>query len=148
MENSFEHGYPHFPPHRAWGAARIVGLIIAGVIAAVLFALLFGWLVFLLWNWLMPALFGLKAVTYWQAFGIVLLAKLLFGGVGSNHGNRHGWHHGKPRWMRGREYAGNNDWRIHGSYRDWRHFDEYWKDEGKAAFEAYIGRMQQKKEGQ
>jgi hypothetical protein len=30
-----------------------------------------------LWNWLMPELFGVKAVTFWQALGINLLAGLL-----------------------------------------------------------------------
>jgi len=46
------------------------------------FALAFGWFVMLLWNWLMPAIFGLGAITYWQAFGLVVLAKLIFGAVG------------------------------------------------------------------
>ena len=33
----------------------------------------------LLWNWLMPGLFGLPHVTLLQAFGLLLLAGLLFG---------------------------------------------------------------------
>lgn len=40
-----------------------------------------------LWNWLMPALFGLGTLTFLQAGGIFLLAKLLFGLKG-----HHGWH--------------------------------------------------------
>lgn len=32
----------------------------------------------LLWNWLMPELFGLKVVTFWQALGLNLLAGILF----------------------------------------------------------------------
>jgi hypothetical protein len=32
-----------------------------------------------LWNWLMPEIFALKAITYWQAYGIQLLCSLLFG---------------------------------------------------------------------
>lgn len=40
-----------------------------------------GLIVMLLWNWLMPALFvGAQPVSYWQALGILLLAKILFGG--------------------------------------------------------------------
>jgi hypothetical protein len=41
-----------------------------------------------LWNWLMPALFGLAAISFWQALGLVALSRILFGGF------RHGpWHH-------------------------------------------------------
>ena len=31
-----------------------------------------------LWNWLMPTLFGIAAITYWQAMGLGLLISLLF----------------------------------------------------------------------
>lgn len=43
-------------------------------------AALFGWIIMLLWNWLMPALFGLKTITYWQAWGLLILGRILFGG--------------------------------------------------------------------
>lgn len=33
-----------------------------------------------LWNWLMPALFGWHVITFWQALGILVLSKILFGG--------------------------------------------------------------------
>jgi len=33
-----------------------------------------------LWNTTIPELFNLKPVTYWQAFRLLLLASLLFGG--------------------------------------------------------------------
>jgi hypothetical protein len=32
----------------------------------------------LLWNWLMPPIFGIKAITFWQALGINLLCGFLF----------------------------------------------------------------------
>ena len=42
---------------------------------------LLGWIVMLLWNWLMPAVFtGAQPVDYLQALGILLLSKILFGG--------------------------------------------------------------------
>jgi hypothetical protein len=40
----------------------------------------FGSAVFFLWNWLMPALFGLHAITFWQALGLLGLSWLLFRG--------------------------------------------------------------------
>ncbi len=32
----------------------------------------------LLWNWLMPAIFGIARITFWQAWGINWLAAILF----------------------------------------------------------------------
>ena len=40
----------------------------------------------LLWNWLMPDLFGLKEITYWQGWGLVLLSHLLFKTGHSHYG--------------------------------------------------------------
>ena len=40
-----------------------------------------------LWNWLMPAVFGLHAITWVQALGLLLLCKILFGGF-HRHGGR------------------------------------------------------------
>lgn len=41
---------------------------------------LFGLVIMGLWNALMPAMFGWKPITYWQAWGLLLLSKILFGG--------------------------------------------------------------------
>jgi hypothetical protein len=46
-----------------------------------------GWVVMLLWNWLMPDIFGLKRLTYWQGWGLLVLSHLLFKGFGSGHNN-------------------------------------------------------------
>jgi hypothetical protein len=46
----------------------------------VLFFALFTFLVMSLWNWLMPALFGWHVINFWQALGILVLSKILFGG--------------------------------------------------------------------
>lgn len=63
----------------------------------VAFIALFGWVVMLLWNWLMPELFGLQNINFWQAAGLLLLCKILLGGIGGGHhghGHSHGCHHG------------------------------------------------------
>jgi hypothetical protein len=49
----------------------LIGLI---VLAAILFTLPLQ----LLWNWLMPQLFNLPELTFWQAFGLNMLAGILF----------------------------------------------------------------------
>jgi hypothetical protein len=47
---------------------------------AALFLALFSFVVMRLWNWLTPALFGWHMITFWQALGILILSKILFGG--------------------------------------------------------------------
>ena len=44
-----------------------------------------------LWNWLMPALFTLHRISFWQALGLLVLAKVLFGGFRGRHGPAMGW---------------------------------------------------------
>ena len=50
------------------------------VLFAALFIGVFSFVVMSLWNWLMPTLFGWRLVSYWQAMGILVLSKILFGG--------------------------------------------------------------------
>jgi len=78
----------------------IVGMVAGGAALAALFAFLFGWVVMLLWNWLMPEIFGLPRIGYWQGWGLVLLAHILIkpgypGGHGESggkdKGRRDGW---------------------------------------------------------
>jgi hypothetical protein len=44
--------------------------------------------VMLLWNWLVPALFGWPPVTFWQAIALLALCRILFGGSGIGGGVR------------------------------------------------------------
>lgn len=44
-----------------------------------------GFVVQQLWNWLMPAIFGLRAITFWQGLGLLALCRILFGGF-KGHG--------------------------------------------------------------
>jgi hypothetical protein len=56
----------------------VIGFVILG--GGLLF--LFGYVVMLLWNWLMPDIFGLKTLTYWKAWGLLALSCILFGRIG------------------------------------------------------------------
>lgn len=47
-------------------------------IAGGIIALLVAWPLMLLWNWLLPVIFGVKVITFWQAFGLVFLTNILF----------------------------------------------------------------------
>lgn len=82
-------------------------LILGGVVLAAGLALLFGFFVMLLWNWLMPEIFGLKEITYWQAWGLVLLAHILFkAGKWGDHNNN-----GKDRRCRDSKSENPDDYR-------------------------------------
>jgi hypothetical protein len=65
----------------------------------VLFLALVGFVVMGLWNWLMPALFGWKPIGYWQAWGLLILGRILFGGLHGGGGQSGHWRHRmKERW--------------------------------------------------
>ncbi|MHB8129914.1 MAG: hypothetical protein ACYDEX_13030 [Mobilitalea sp.] len=59
---------------------KVIGFVILGIVVVIGF----GFVVKGLWNWLMPELFGLKVITYWQGLGVLILAKIFFGGIGGN----------------------------------------------------------------
>jgi len=63
------------PEKILWG----IGFVILGIG----FLALCGWVVMLLWNWLMPDIFGLKPLNYWQAWGLLILCSILFKNFGS-----------------------------------------------------------------
>ena len=60
---------------------------------------LFSAIVMGLWNAILPAVIGVKAISLWQALGILILSKILFGGF---HGGWRGGHNGQ-RWMEMKE---------------------------------------------
>lgn len=68
---------------------KFLTLLLALVAAA-------GWVVMSLWNWLMPVIFGLTAINFWQALGLLLLSKILFGGF--KGGSHRGWEDKKMQW--------------------------------------------------
>ena len=49
-------------------------------------AALFTWAVYALWNGVLMDVVGVKAITFWQALGLLVLAKILFGGFPSRSG--------------------------------------------------------------
>jgi hypothetical protein len=68
--------------------------------AIALFAWLFGEIVMHLWNWLVPSLFGWHPITFWQALGLLVLCRILFGGWGGGgRGPKHKRHLAE-RWER------------------------------------------------
>src|SRR5437879_7359960 len=68
------------------------------ILAMLVFIVIGGEIVTLLWNWLLPPLFGWRHITFWQAFGLLALCRILFGG--------HGWHgSGRSNFRRSEEHT-------------------------------------------
>jgi magnesium-transporting ATPase (P-type) len=64
----------HFGSHRRRpGKFGLVFIIITVVMTL---------LVMSLWNALIPELFGLKTISFWSALGLLILCRVLFGGMG------------------------------------------------------------------
>ena len=60
------------------------------------FVVVFTFIVMTLWNAILPAVLGVSAITFWQAMGILVLSKILFGFGGG--GWKHKGEHFKERW--------------------------------------------------
>ena len=57
---------------------KAIGTLIAGLLVVFGIAIILSIPTYLLWNWLMPELFGLKCITLLQALGVNLLTGILF----------------------------------------------------------------------
>ncbi|MBX2827589.1 MAG: hypothetical protein KTR22_05470 [Flavobacteriaceae bacterium] len=125
MTNFFTHKFREKSP------AEIVATIIFGAIFIAGLATLFAYVVMRLWNWLMPELFGLTAVTFWQAVGLIILFKLLLGcsGFGGKGSSKKSKHHDKKK--------------SKTDFSKWKHYDAFWKEEGDAYFKQYVERQAQ-----
>lgn len=116
---------------------RKIGMIIGGVILAVFLAFIFGYFVMLLWNWIMPAIFGLPGIDYWMAFGIIILARLIFGGLGNGHrDSKKDSHHKRYYSSKFAQKFRGRDCKPH----KWSMYEDYWEEEGEQAFKDYVER--------
>lgn len=123
MSNYFKHKF------RGKSPGEIIGMIIFGAIFISGLAILFGYIIMWLWNWLMPMIFGLPTLTFWQAAGVFILSKILLGGC--NFGNDSSKKKSKSK----------NDKACKAEFSKWKYYDDFWKEEGNKAYEAYIERL-------
>jgi hypothetical protein len=72
---------------RVHGLSRVLKILLIVLLAGTVFSFAVMWL----WNWLMPVLFGLHVITFWQALGILVLSKILFGGFRGRPGFGGDW---------------------------------------------------------
>jgi hypothetical protein len=69
---------------------KLIWIAPLAILGMVLFIFIGGEIVMHLWNWLLPPLFGWRLITFWQALGMLVLCRILFGGFGLHGSNRRG----------------------------------------------------------
>ena len=129
-------------PSGAMKVLKIIGMVLLGI--AALFA--FGFVIQLLWNWLMPRIFDLPVITYWEGLGVLALASILFGRLGGGSSDD------KKKEKKGatpirdeikrefakefeKEYGKKSENETNEKYEQL--YDKWWEAEGKDSFEKY-----------
>jgi hypothetical protein len=106
--------------HQCLNKGKLIVIhVFAGIAMAIAFGVIFGYFVMQLWNHLIPELFGLQVITFWQGAGLVILCRLLFGTRSYHPVHR----------RQGKKVQNVKNQEL---YRIW------WQKEGKEAFEKYI----------
>jgi hypothetical protein len=93
----FENGGRRHKAWSEWSIGAKVAVIAAGIVFVPALLALCATVTMWLWNWLMPAIFRLPAIGFWQAVGIIILSQILFKG---GHVGRAGRSHWKKARMR------------------------------------------------
>ncbi|WP_298533370.1 hypothetical protein [uncultured Algibacter sp.] len=123
MSNYFKHKM------RGKSIGEIIGMVIFGGIFITGLVILFGFVIMWLWNWLMPEIFGLTSLNYWQAVGLFILLKILVGGCGGFSGSKNSSKRSDCK------SSGKGD------FSKWKHYDQFWKEQGNKAYEEYIEQL-------
>src|SRR5271154_5455512 len=100
--------------HKKWSewprGAKFAVAAAAAVVFIPAFLTLFGAGTMWLWNWLMPAIFKLPTIGFWQAVGILILSQILFKGGHVGRAGRSHWKKAEVReQMREERPAANAD---------------------------------------
>jgi len=69
---------------------RLIWIAPLAMLGVALFITIGGEVVMHLWNWNLPAVFGWRQITFWQALGVFALCRILFGDLGMRPRGPHG----------------------------------------------------------
>ena len=111
---------------RSRSPLEIAGIVIFGIIAIVGLGILFGYVIMWLWNWLMPEIFDLPVITYWQAVGLFILFKILLGGCSSSSSSK--------------KCDSKSHKKSKSDFSKWEHYDKFWEEEGDELYMEYVRR--------
>ena len=127
---------------------KIIGFVLLGAAACFLFGLVIMWL----WNWLMPMIFNLPTLNYWQSVGVLALASILFGRLGGHSGESKSEKKKKHTPIRDsikeeikkefeKEYGKHTDNNDNEGYDEM--YDKWWDEQGEHLFEEYMAAKKQ-----
>jgi uncharacterized membrane protein len=103
---------------------QILLLAVLSIFGVTIFGCIFGYIIMWLWNQLMPQIFGLPIISYWQGIGLFILARILLGTFASDNSNKSNIKSTKKTIDTTRDP-------------DWVRYNTWWEKEGKTAFENY-----------
>jgi hypothetical protein len=86
-----------------WSVKARVGMIAAAMIFVPVFLALFAAVTMRLWNWLMPEIFKLPVITFWQAVGLLFLSHILLRGGHVGRGGHSRWREARLRKQMGEQ---------------------------------------------
>jgi hypothetical protein len=111
-------------------------------IAIIVLLGLFGFVIKWLWNGVMPNVFGLNEITYWQGIGLFIISRIFIGGFGSDSKNNTVTYHKKSKKEENAEPVEIN---ISSPVKVEKAsdaadelFDEWWAKEGEQSFDAFL----------
>ena len=113
---------------------RMMMMIFGGFFLVIIMALIFGFLLKFLWNVTIAELFGISAITYWQAIGLFILAKFFFG---FGHGGGFQHHDHKKNRDKWQQWWGPGPEDNKGPEDD-AMLQKYWQEEGRQAYADYL----------
>ena len=79
------------PTSRAGRILHFAGHVILGLGAVIAVAFVFGWVTMTAWNAVIPAVFNLPLLTFWQAVGLLVLGRILTARFHHHRGHRDKW---------------------------------------------------------
>lgn len=117
---------------------QIITFAVLSLIAITVMGILFGFVIMLLWNALMPQIFNLPEISYWQGIGLFILGRILLGGIGgSSKVNPNKQWKSSSHSSKSKAATTLQSDMAHNSVKNYDGYDEWWQAEGKDAFEAY-----------
>ena len=111
-------------PHNLGRGEKFAFFALMGTAAIIVFGTLFGLLVQFLWNATLVDLFGVAQISFWQSIGVLILAKLFFGFGATGGGSK------KSKKKKG-DASGEAELLKE------QDFQDYWEQQGRAAYEEY-----------
>jgi hypothetical protein len=88
-----------------WSLLGKAGIIVTALVGVTAFFGLFAAITMWLWNWLMPTIFNLPAIGFWQAVGLLILSHILFKGGHVGRAGKSRWKKAKIRKQIGEELS-------------------------------------------